>query len=89
MASYIPELATVAPDQLGIAIATVDGHVYETGASRASFTIQSISKPVLYGLALASHGRDAVLARIGVEPSGEALTPSPSTRRITGLSTPW
>jgi len=73
VASYIPELAMVAPDQLGIAIATVDGHVYETGASRATFTIQSISKPVLYGLALASCGREAVLARIGVEPSGEAF----------------
>jgi glutaminase len=73
IATYIPELAAVAPDQLGIAIATAVGHVYAAGDSDATFTIQSISKPVLYGLALSCHGREAVLARIGVEPSGEAF----------------
>ena len=73
VASYIPDLAAVDADQLGIAIATGDGHVYAAGQAEARFTIQSISKPVLYGLALACHGREAVLARIGVEPSGEAF----------------
>lgn len=73
VASYIPELATADPDRLGIAIATADGFIYEAGDSRAAFTIQSISKPIVYGLALQCHGREAVLAKIGVEPSGEAF----------------
>jgi glutaminase len=30
------------------------------------FTIQSISKPLVYGLAVEDRGRDAVLAKIGV-----------------------
>ena len=34
------------------------------------FTIQSISKPFVLGMALEDRGREAVLARIGVEPSG-------------------
>jgi glutaminase len=71
VATYIPELGRVAPDQFGIALVTADGHVYEVGESREPFTIQSISKPLVYGLALHDHGRDAVLARIGVEPSGD------------------
>jgi glutaminase len=73
VARYIPELAQADPQWFGIAIATTDGHVYEVGDSRVPFTIQSISKPLSYGLALEDQGRDPVLARIGVEPSGEAF----------------
>ncbi len=43
-------------------------------ATRASpFTIQSISKPFVYGLALEDRGKPAVLARVGVEPTGDAF----------------
>jgi glutaminase len=34
------------------------------GDARQSFTIQSISKPFVYGLALEDQGRDAVLGKI-------------------------
>jgi len=71
VAAYIPELKRVAPDQFGIALVTADGHAYEVGDSRQPFTIQSISKPLVYGLALRDHGREGVLRRIGVEPSGD------------------
>lgn len=37
------------------------------------FTIQSISKALIYGLALEDYGHDVVLGKIGVEPSGEAF----------------
>ena len=37
------------------------------------FTIQSISKPLTYGLALEDNGEAAVLAKIGVEPTGDAF----------------
>jgi glutaminase len=73
VADYIPELAHVDPDRFGICIATRDGFVYEVGDSRQPFTIQSISKPLTYGLALEQHGEDAVLAKIGVEASGDAF----------------
>ena len=71
VAAYIPELKRVPPDQFGIALVTADGHAYEVGDSRQPFTIQSISKPLVYGLALRDHGREGVLRRIGVEPSGD------------------
>jgi glutaminase len=71
VATYIPELARVDPDLFGIAVAIVDGHVYEIGDSRHAFTIQSVSKAFMFGLALQDHGRDALVARVGVEPTGD------------------
>ncbi len=73
VASYIPELAKVDPAAFGIAIATIDGRVYEVGDSRQCFTIQSISKPLVYGVALEDQGLDRVRQAVGVEPSGEAF----------------
>jgi glutaminase len=73
LADYIPELAKADPDWFGICIATRDGHLYETGDTRQKFTIQSISKALTYGLALEDRGEEHILARIGVEPSGDAF----------------
>lgn len=73
VATYIPELAKADPDWFGICVASTDGHVYEVGDSRLDFTIQSISKPFVYGIALQDRGREAVLAKIGVEPTGDAF----------------
>lgn len=73
VADYIPELAKADPRWFGIAVATADGQVFEVGDSRQPFTVQSISKPFVYGLALEDHGLDHVLARVGVEPTGEAF----------------
>ncbi len=73
VATYIPELAKANPEWFGICVATTDGHVYEVGDTQVPFTIQSISKPFAYGLALEDVGRDGVLAKIGVEPTGDAF----------------
>jgi glutaminase len=73
VATYIPELAKADPELFGIALATSDGATYETGDSRRTFTIQSISKPFVYGLALEDRGREQVLGKVGVEPSGNAF----------------
>lgn len=73
VATYIPELADCDPDQFGIAIALTDGHVYEVGDSRCEFTIQSVSKAFAFGLALHEHGREELLRRVGVEPTGDAF----------------
>ncbi|XMN05166.1 glutaminase [Streptomyces griseobrunneus] len=72
-AAYIPELAAADPERLGAAFATVDGQVYGAGDIDVPFTIQSISKPFAYALALADRGFAPVLAKVGVEPSGEAF----------------
>ena len=70
-ATYIPELAREDPDQLGIALASVRGTVHEAGDSGAEFTIQSVSKPFVFALALEQAGLADVTAHVGLEPSGE------------------
>lgn len=71
VASYIPELAKMNPDWFGICIVTTRGEVFEVGDSRQLFTLQSISKPLLYGMALEDHGREYVATKVGVEPTGD------------------
>ena len=71
LANYIPELAEVDPECLGASIAMVDGELYASGDTDSLFTIQSISKPFVYALALADRGFEKVLDKVGVEPSGE------------------
>lgn len=73
VASYIPELAHADPDRLAIAVATLDGEVYVAGDADVEFTIQSISKPFTYALAIADQGLETVLEHIDVEPSGDAF----------------
>jgi glutaminase len=73
VANYIPELSKANPDHFGIALATIDGHVYEVGDSRVPFTIQSISKAFVFALALDTIGAERVESVIGVEPSGDAF----------------
>jgi glutaminase len=73
LADYIPELTEVDPSGFGLTLSSSDGFLYESGDARTEFTIQSISKPFTYALALDQVGEDAVDAKIGVEPSGEAF----------------
>lgn len=73
IADYIPELAKANRDWFGISIVTADGQVFEVGDCKQNFTIQSISKPFVYGMALEDHGLEHVLSKVGVEPTGEAF----------------
>jgi glutaminase len=73
IADYIPELAKADPNWFGLALATADGQVFEVGDSAQLFTIQSISKPFVFGLALEDHGLEHVMSKVGVEPTGEAF----------------
>jgi len=73
VADYIPELGAVNPDQFGLALAMHRGSLYTVGDAHTHFTIQSVSKPLTYALALSLKGFEAVDAKLGVEPSGEAF----------------
>src|SRR5947208_4302776 len=71
VADYIPELGKADPAHFGISLATLDGHVYEVGDTKVLFTIQSMSKPFVFALALDTLGAARVESVIGVEPSGD------------------
>lgn len=72
-ASYIPELAKADPNLFAIAVVTCDGKIFQAGDIDHHFSLQSASKPFVYGMALEEHGRDFMRSRVGVEPSGEAF----------------
>lgn len=73
LASYIPELAKADPELLAISVCTPDGTMYSVGDDETEFTIQSISKPFAYALALRDRGLEDTLEHVGVEPSGDAF----------------
>jgi glutaminase len=71
VATYIPELGKANRDDLGICLVTADGRTFETGQCDQPFTIQSISKPFTFGMAIEELGQAKVFQHVGVEPSGE------------------
>ncbi len=89
IATYIPRACQSKIEWFGITIATVDGQVFEVGDSSQQFSIQSISKPFVYGLALEDHGVETVLKKVGVEPTGEALMQSCSMKNPADHSIRW
>lgn len=72
VADYIPQLATVNPRKLGIAVATVEGEVFCAGDGDEPFSIQSISKVFALTLALGKLG-DGIWRRVSREPSGSSF----------------
>ncbi len=69
VANYIPELAKVNPNHLGMFLKCTNGDEFYFGDYQVNFSIQSISK--VYTLALAKEIiGDDLWKRVGVEPSG-------------------
>ena len=73
LASYIPELTKANPDWFAISIVTKEGEVFEVGDVSENFTIQSISKVFVFGMALEDCGRQTLLEKIGVEPKARSF----------------
>jgi len=72
VADYIPALAKVDPDKLGIAVADKEGRVSGAGDCDEPFSIQSISKVFTLALALGRVG-PALWDKVGREPSGSGF----------------
>ncbi len=69
VASYIPALARVRPDQFGIALRTRDGVEAAAGDCDTLFSVQSVSKVFSLTLCLQGVG-DGLWQHVGREPSG-------------------
>ncbi len=70
VADYIPALAGVEPNQLGIAVYSRDGELFHAGDALRPFSIQSISKVFSLVQAIQHSGED-IWQRLGHEPSGQ------------------
>ncbi|EOX4390774.1 glutaminase B [Vibrio cholerae] len=73
VADYIPALAKVPSEKLGIAVFTNQGEVITAGDSQEGFSIQSISKVLSLTLAMGLYQPDELWSRVGKEPSGQAF----------------
>ena len=51
VADYIPELALADPQWFGVSVVTVDGQMFDVGDYQQLFSVQSVSKPFVFGLA--------------------------------------
>lgn len=70
VAEYIPALAEVSPELMGIAVATIDGNSVGAGSFQHPYSIQSISK--VFGLVMAMNRiGDPLWKRVHMEPSGQ------------------
>jgi glutaminase len=70
VATYIPELKKVNPDNFGINLHTISCQSYSCGDYQKRFSIQSISKVFALTMVLKLIGKK-LWKRIGVEPSGD------------------
>lgn len=85
VATYIPELARVNPNQLGIYVSSEDGNDYFAGDCTEQFTMQSVAKPLILLQALLDSGIDRVRALVGVEATGKPFdTFNYSDQALTG-----
>ncbi len=73
VASYIPQLARVSPEQFAVSLCTVDGQRLSLGDSKVDFSVQSTCKPINYCIALENHGEQVVHRHVGREPSGRGF----------------
>jgi glutaminase len=84
VASYIPELAGVDPNQFGLVVIDVDGNVAAGGDADVPFSIQSISKVFTLTLALGMVG-DRLWKHVGREPSGNPFNSIVQLERERGV----
>ncbi|MEH0666778.1 glutaminase B [Vibrio scophthalmi] len=73
VANYIPALARVPADKLGMAVFTNQGEVFKAGDVDEPFSIQSISKALSLTLAMCLYQPEEIWRRVGKEPSGQAF----------------
>lgn len=73
VASYIPQLARVDPENYALGLCTVDGQRLSLGDDEERYCVQSTCKPVNYAMALDILGRENVHRHVGREPSGRSF----------------
>ena len=69
IATYIPELANVDPDNFGMALVKTNGESVVKGDGEIKFSIQSISKVIDLIIALEDRGEEMVFSKVGTEPT--------------------
>ncbi len=74
VASYIPALANVPANQIGVAVCTAEGQLYTAGDCATRFSIQSISKVLSLTIAMTRYPEQELWQRVGKDPSGQTFS---------------
>lgn len=69
-ADYIPFLASVPSELLGVAVVTTSGEVHKAGDADYAFAIESISKVFTLALVMETIGASEVREKVGCDPTG-------------------
>jgi glutaminase len=69
-ADYIPYLAKVPSELLGVAVVTIGGQIFQSGDADFEFAIESISKVFTLALVMEQIGPAEVRQKIGADPTG-------------------
>ncbi len=69
-ADYIPVLAEASPELFGLCVAQTSGELHVAGDVDVAFSIQSISKPLVFGLICQSLGEHKARELLGVNSTG-------------------
>lgn len=69
----LPVHAEADLERMAVALVDLDGEVWQAGDADHRYPIQSMSKAIVYGMAIDSVGLEEVLKHIDVEPSGDAF----------------
>jgi glutaminase len=83
-AQYIPILSQADSEKWALSICSIDGQRRSMGDALVKHTLQSVSKPVTYALALAKEGEAFMNEWIGAEPAGRPFNTQdldPATNR--------
>jgi glutaminase len=89
VATYIPALAAADPERFAIAVASTGGQLFEVGETGHAFSIQSLSKPFLYGLICEAIGEREAREKLGVNSTGLPFNSVQAVERAEdGLSNP-
>ena len=89
VATYIPELGKADPEAFGIALMSSEGQVFQAGDCDVPFTIQSVSKPFTFGLAIEAMAPTGWRAMSGLSQAATHSTRSNCRTERTVRSTRW
>ncbi len=70
VADYIPALGRADPSLFGVCVIGVNGNVHEFGDVTHAFSIQSVSKPLVFALVCQTIGAQAAMEKLGVNATG-------------------
>lgn len=73
IATYIPELAKVDPNLIGISVMTLDGTAFNAGDVFHKFTFQSVGKVFVLARVLKEYGMK-IFDKVNYEPSGDPFS---------------